>query len=144
MPACVCVCMCVCMPRRGGLVQIGSLLAAPQTIRTFGGFAVAALETMLIKRFKVPLLTIRKLMAVCAQVPEALFAVLYGTASSPRAASLFYAGFVASGLLNYSGAWANEIEIHGQDAAMIGGAFVARVTLQPANHLSSLSQRSLP
>ena len=31
-------------------VQVGSLLAAPQAIRTFGGFAVAALESLLLRR----------------------------------------------------------------------------------------------
>ena len=100
-------------------IQIGSLLAAPQAIRTFGGFAVAALESALIKN-GVELLSIRKWMAVCAQLPEAACAVVYGLAATPRAATLAYAGFVTSGLFNYSGAWANEIEVHGADAAMIG------------------------
>ena len=42
-------------------VQVGTLLAAPQAIRTFGGFVVAALESVLLKR-GVPVLSIRKCM----------------------------------------------------------------------------------
>jgi hypothetical protein len=100
-------------------VQIGSLLAAPQAIRTFGGFAIAALESFLIRR-GVALLEIRRWMTVCSQVPEAISAVLYGMAKTPRQATLCYAAFVASGLLNYSGAWANEMEVFGADAAIVG------------------------
>jgi hypothetical protein len=100
-------------------VQIGTLLAAPQSIRTFGGFGVAALESALLRQ-GVPVLTLRRRMTALAQLPEAACAVGYGLAQSASTAGLCYAGFVAFGLLNYSGAWANEIEVHGCDAAIIG------------------------
>jgi hypothetical protein len=80
-------------------VQVGTLLAAPQAIRTFGGFVVAALESVLLKR-GVPVLSIRKCMTAAAQIPEAACAVGYGLARTPAAAAGFYSIFVAAGLLN--------------------------------------------
>ena len=55
-------------------IQVGTLLAAPQAIRTFGGFAVAALESMLLRR-GVGLLQIRRGMTAGAQLPEAACAI---------------------------------------------------------------------
>lgn len=80
-------------------VQVGSLLAAPQAIRTFGGFAVAALESVFLRR-GVGVLSIRQWMTAAAQIPEAICAVGYGLARTPAAATGFYSVFVAAGLLN--------------------------------------------
>ncbi len=80
-------------------IQVGSLLAAPQAIRTFGGFVVAALESVLLRR-GIKVLSIRKWMTAAAQIPEAICAVGYGLARTPAAAGGFYSVFVAAGLLN--------------------------------------------
>lgn len=80
-------------------IQVGSLLAAPQAIRTFGGFVVAALESVLLRR-GVNVLSIRKWMTAAAQIPEAFCAVGYGLAKTPAAAAGFYSVLVAAGLFN--------------------------------------------
>lgn len=80
-------------------IQVGSLLAAPQAIRTFGGFVVAALESVLLRR-GIAVLSIRKWMTAAAQIPEAVCAVGYGLAKTPAAAAGFYSVLVAAGLFN--------------------------------------------
>ena len=115
-------------------VQMSSYVGVAQMVHVPAGFAVSALESVLIKR-GVDTLTVRKSMTLIASLLEGTCAVAYALARTPLQAAVAYGLSDCCSQLHGSGAWTSFMEHGGEDAATLNSI---------SNTLASLTAVATP
>jgi sugar phosphate permease len=100
------------------VVQMSSFVGVAQMVHVPAGFAVSALESLLIKR-RVDTLTVRRTFTCLASVLEASCAIAYALAKTPLQAAICYGLSDCCSQLHGSGAWTSFMEHGGKDAATL-------------------------
>lgn len=115
-------------------VQMSSFVGVAQMVHVPAGFAVSALESLLIKR-GVDTLTVRRTFTCLASVLESICAVAYALAATPLQAAIAYGFSDCCSQLHGSGAWTSFMEHGGEDAATLNSV---------SNTLASLTAITTP
>ncbi len=116
------------------VVQMSSFVGVAQMVHVPAGFAVSALESLLIKR-RVDTLTVRRTFTCLASVLEASCAIAYALAKTPLQAAVCYGLSDCCSQLHGSGAWTSFMEHGGKDAATLNSV---------SNTLASLTAITTP
>lgn len=116
------------------VVQMSSFVGVAQMVHVPAGFAVSALESLLIKSH-VDTLTVRRTFTCLASVLEASCAIAYALAKTPLQAAVCYGLSDCCSQLHGSGAWTSFMEHGGEDAATLNSV---------SNTLASLTAITTP
>lgn len=125
-------------------VEMSKYVGAAQMCHVPAGFAVSAIDSLLIKA-GVPPLSVRRAMTCGGSVLEAFWAVMFARARTPLAAAVSYACLDCCSQLHGSGAWTNFMEHGAEDAALLNSVSntLASLTAVVVPHLGfALRQRT--